>query len=295
VHVDGTFLQANPEVAGPELTAYRDLMSEMHRTNADRKAAGKPAFSIGTVHAYVLDEAGQAVDSRHVAHAGPASITTMLKDAIAALSVKPGATIVLPKDQAPRPDAADDALVLHLTARYLVKRDHPRARTEVAGELVPRKSDTLGGERSGQWDALPSEDWIVLENTQWQGLIPELKPGASRSVDAALATIRYKRFYPTTEQNDLSKNHIEAQELTVTVLSASPTRMLARIDGSLSMKHAFYPGRDDQNRVEATLGGFLEFDPKHDRITRLQIATDRASFGDEQRKQSFGVALRNEP
>jgi hypothetical protein len=294
VHVDGTYLQANQTKDNPELIAYRELMSEMHRVNKERSQAGEEALSIGTVHAYILDSTGQAVDSRHVAHAGPANVLTMLTNAAKTLNVSPGPTLVPPKNQSPQPDAPADALVLHLTARYLVPRNHERARTEIEGEWVPRKTTNLGGERSGQWDALPSEDWIVLESDQWQELIPKgnVKPGDHWQVPRTVSDILLKRFYPTTELNDLSQNKVEKSELQLTVLSATNGAVLLRIDGSLDMKHAFYPNRPDANFVDATLQGVLVFDQTTSHIEQLYLITNRASYGDANRRQEFGVAVR---
>ena len=96
VHVDGTWVRANPERAGDELKAYRDLMSEFHRVNGERKQAGKKPLSIGTVHAYVLGPDGKAIDSRHVAHAGPASVFKMLSDAVAQVKPAAGKPLVAP-------------------------------------------------------------------------------------------------------------------------------------------------------------------------------------------------------
>jgi hypothetical protein len=284
--------------AADELAAYRGLFAELQRANQQRKQTGQPQLSTGTVHAYVFAADGRALDSRHVAHAGPASVIEMLEAAVKTLAVPAGETVIAPSKQAPRPDCADDALVLHLTARYLVPRNRPEARRDVEGELVPRDASDLGGERSGGWHSLPSEDWFVLQRDQWTRLLPKgrVDAGDSWQIDAELADTLLTRFYPTTELNDLSQNRIDERSLKLTVLSVEKDRVRARIDGRLKMKHAFYPGRDDNNFVNATLVGLLEFDSSKPQIHSLEIVTDQATYGGNVNgSHPFGVAVRIVP
>ena len=148
-------------------------------------------------------------------------------------------------------------------------------------------------ERSGQWSALPSEDWIVLKKADWTKLLPAGKVyvGATWDLDKDIAGQILTRFYPTTENNSLSKNRIDRQALKATVVSVQDGKVRARIEGELKMKHAFYPGREDNNFVEATVLGYMEFTSKEPRILTLRLITDRASYGGETRR--FGVALRS--
>ncbi len=297
VYVDGTYLQANAETEADELAAYRQLFAELHRANGERQKAGQPPFSTGTVHAYVFATDGRALDSRHVAHAGPASVIEMLESAMKSLKVPAGQPIVAPSSQSPRPDCADDALVLHLTARYLVPSNSSEARRDVKGDLVPLDAN-LGGERSGQWSALPSEDWYVLERDEWTRLLPNARiaVGDAWQVDQKVAATLLTRFYPTTELNDLNKNRLDEQSLKMTALSVEENRIRARIDGRLKMKHPFYPGRDDDNFVNARIIGLIEFDPSKPLIHSLQIVTDGATYGGSgNQTQTFGVAVRLVP
>lgn len=295
--MDGTYVQNNPDVDADERTAYRELFAELHRVNQRRKQSGERSLSVGTVHAYVFSPDGRALDSRHVAHAGPASVIEMLQSAIRTLKVPAGKPVLAPSPQAPRPECADDAIVLHLTARYLVPRNWSEARRGVEGELVPLDPSNLGGERSGGWSALPSEDWYVLDRTQWTRLLPkaQVAVGDSWQVDDQLADTLLTRFYPTTELNDLGKNRIDDRSLKMTALSVENGRARARIDGRLKMKHPFYPGRDDNHFVEATIIGLIEFDPSKPRIHSLQIVTDGAKYGGKGKGQPFGVAVRLVP
>ena len=279
------------------MRAYREMFKELHRANEQRRKSGEPRLSTGTVHAYVFTPDGEAIDSRHVAHAGPASMVAMLERTVKELGVPVGRAIVTPSRRSRRPECSKDALVLHLTSRYLVPRDRSNARRDVEGELVPRVAKDLGGERSGQWHALPSEDWLVLERNEWTGLLPEgrVAVGHEWKVDAKLADKLLTLFYPTTEQNDLSKNRIDERSLKMTVLTVKKNRLRARIDGRLKMKHTFYPGRDDSNFVNATMVGLIEFDPSKPLIHSLQIVTDQATYGGNTDTQPFGVAVRNVP
>ena len=62
----------------------------------------------------------------------------------------------------------------------------------------------------------------------------------------------------------------------------------ARLDGKLKMKHPFYH-RDDDNFVEASVVGLLEFEPGTKKIRSLQLATERATYG----RVTFGVVVRS--
>lgn len=61
------------------------------------------------------------------------------------------------------------------------------------------------------------------------------------------------------------------------------------------MKYAFYPGRDDDNFVSATIIGLIEFDPARPRIYSLQLVTDGATYGSGNRLQPFGVTVQMVP
>jgi hypothetical protein len=271
------------------------LFTELYQTNQRRQQAGEPQLSIGTVHAYVFTAEGRALDSRHVAHAGPASVIEMLEGAMKQLKLSAGEPLVAPHPQSPRPDCGDDALVLHLVTRYLVPRGAAEAKQGIDDELAPIDAN-LGGERSGQWSALPSEDWYVLERADWTQLLPNgrVAVGDTWQVDAKLVETLLTRFYPTTELNDLSKNRLDERALKLTAVAVEDNRIRARIDGRLKMKHPFYPGRDDDNFVNATIVGLMEFDPAKPQIHSLQVVTDEATYGAGNRLQPFGVALQLE-
>jgi hypothetical protein len=294
VTVDGVYVQFNDSVPAEEKAAYRDVFSKLHALNKDNRKLGKPDLSVGSVHAYVLAPDGKPLDSLHVAEAKPEQVAKMLQRAIDTLKTPAGKPLVEPCPQSAPPKADADALVLHLTARYLVARGQAGARKDVDDDFVPLQP-TLGEERSGQWSALPSEDWIVLKKAEWTKLLPagKVDAGTSWDLDKDIAGQILARFYPTTENNDLSNNRIDRQALKATVVSAKDGKLRARIEGELKMKHAFYPGREDNNFVEATVLGYMDFDVTASRISALRLITDRATYGEDTRR--FGVALRSLP
>jgi hypothetical protein len=251
-------------------------------------------LSIGSVHAYILTADGRPLDSLHVGEAKPERVVAMLERAIQTLKVPKGDPVVKPVPQSQAPAAAADSLVLHLTARYLLPRRQPEARKDIDDEFVPADPQ-LGTSKSGSWGALPSEDWIELKKPEWQKLLPAspVRVGQSWDIDRAVASQLLTRFYPTTENNDLSTNRIDQQVLKATVVSIEGGIARARIEGSLKMKHAFYPGREDANFVQADLAGYLDFAPDRQRIVTLRLITDKASYGGDSRR--FGVAVRSVP
>jgi hypothetical protein len=294
VNVDGVYYEHNDAVAKDEKAAYRQVFTDLHKLNAKNKEDGKPQLSVGSVHAYVLDSTGKPLDSLHVAEAKPEKVIAMLEKQITALKVQKGKPVAKLAPQSVPPKADADSLVLHLTARYLVAKNDPRARKDIDDDFVPLKT-TLGTEKSGGWHSLPSEDWLVFKEAQWRKLLPEkpLAVGASWDIDKDTATQMLTRFYPTTENNDLSTNRIDEQSLKGTVISVKDGVVRARLEGTLKMKHTFYPRREDKNMVEATLVGYVEFHQDKPRIKALRLVTDTASYGGAQ--QHFGAALRLVP
>ena len=296
VLIDGAYLNHNEASEAEEKAAYRAVFQKFHEANKQKKA-GAPTFSIGTVHAYVLTADGKAWDSLHVSDAAkPAQLLTMLEKARDQLNVTAGKPLgkFAPQSACPRTEA--DALVLHLTARYLTRKGQANARKDLDDDLVPLQGAGLG--KQGGWHSLPSEDWIVLPRAEWSKLLPakEAAPGKSWDVDAEVAAKILVRFYPTTELNDLTKNRIDQQTLKATILSVAAGTARARLEGSLKMKHAFYPNRDDNNVVDASFVGIMDFELAPPRLKSLWLATDQAVYGGKTYgPHPFGVAVRLVP
>jgi hypothetical protein len=244
--------------------------------------AAKKGLSSGTVHVYILAPDGVVIDSLHVATATKVDETLgLLLRNVDKLKTAPGEPLVPPAPQSACPKVAGDCLVLHLTERDLRRQ---------GGELVPVRP-ALGETRSGNWGAFAAEDWIVLARAEWSKLLPEKTTGvgASWELDRDVTAKVLTRFYPSTENNNVSTNRIDEQSLKATVLSIQDGVVRARLDGRLKMKHSFYH-RDDDNFVDATIVGLLEFEPGK-KIHSLQLATVTAIYG----RTAFGVVVRSVP
>jgi len=294
VQADGVYYKINEAVPMEEKAAYQRVFQEFYQLNQKNQPLGKPRLSVGTVHAYVLAADGKPFDSLHVGEAKPNQVIAMLERAIQTLHVVEGTPAVTPSPQSVPPEAKHESLVLHLTARYLVPKSQPGARKGLDDEYVPA-APKLGTERSGQWSALPSEDWIEFKRAAWLKLLPtgNIGVGSSWDMDKEVVGQLLTRFYPTTENNDLSTNRIDRQSLKATVLQMQDGVIRARIDGCLKMKHTFYPHRDDGNFVEATTVGYIDFELDRSRIHTLRLVTDEATYGGPSRQ--FGVAVRSVP
>jgi hypothetical protein len=246
---------------GPQPAEEKAEYQRIYRAALDAK---RPA---GTVHVYLLSPDGKYFDSMHVAKAAEkGNLAELLEKTVKELKIDGGKPVVKPAPQSTPPKADEGAVVLHLTARPL-----------------------QGG---GSWDGV-SENWIVLNADEVKKTLPagKVEKGTKWEFDKDVAAKLLKPFYPVTENNDLSTNRIDQQELKATVVSVNDGVARARIEGSLKMKHTFYPHREDNNVVEATLVGYLDFDPAKHRILMLRLVTDPATYGGG----TFGVALRSTP
>jgi hypothetical protein len=216
----------------------------------------------------------------HVAEAAKVEkLTELLQSSIKRLNAPEGSPLTEAAPQSAAPKAGPGELVLHVVARNAVKQ---------GAELVPTHSK-LGATRSAGWGAYPAENWVVLPAADAGKLVPADagKVGSAWDVDRAAAEKFLTYFYPSTENNDVRKNRIEAVELRATVVSVENGVARARLDGRLTMEHWFYH-KADGNRVNATLVGYLDFDPATRRVRSLRLVTDQATYAN----RPFGVALR---
>ena len=240
------------------------------------REAGEKQLSVGTVHAYVLDPDGHPIDSLHVAQAATGDhLLRMLQRTVQTLGVRPGPTLVEPKHQAVAAEAPKDgSLLLHLVAR----------------------AEGTDPSNTG-WHGFPSEDWIVLTKEEARNLVPpaRIAKDAIWEIDRAVAQKVLSHFYPQTENNNLSKSRIDQARLQGTVLGGSGGDkgvVRARLDGSLRMKHPFYPGRDTEDYVDATVVGYIDYVPGAEpRIKRLRLVTDKALY----QNRKFDAAVRSVP
>jgi hypothetical protein len=165
-----------------------------------------------------------------------------------------------PADEAPK-----GSLVLHLVARSI---------------------------RGAGWGGVPGEDWVIYSRAEAAKFLPtgDAAVGASWEIDKSTAGKLLTHFYPETENNDVSKNRIDEISLKGTVVSAPKGLARVRLDGRLKMKHSFYH-KDDGKFVEATMVGFLEYEPVKQSIKSFRLVTSEATYG----KGTFAVAVRSVP
>ncbi|MBW3625409.1 MAG: hypothetical protein KY468_18595 [Armatimonadetes bacterium] len=256
--------------------ASAEEKAELRRIHREGHAA---KLSVGTVHSFILGPDGRTLDSMHVAQAfKPELLSETLRRNAEALGTTPGAPVVPPSVQS-RPPADPRSLTLHLTARYLERKGDDYALVENAGS---------------NWSALPGEDWITLSREQWTGLLPKGKAavGTTWTVDPSVARTLLSRFYPPTENSDVSKNRIERQAMKGTVIAVRDGIARARLEGSLKMTHSFY-GKEDGRYVEADFLGYMEFRPGKGEVRSFHLVTDRAEYKEpEGRSLPYGVAVR---
>jgi hypothetical protein len=246
--------------AGPAPEEEKAEYRRIYREALDAK------LSAGTVHAYVVDTAGHPIDSLHVADAARADrLVAMLERVIRGRKVARGPTLVAPKTLSAPPPIRPGSLLLHLTARG----------------------------HGSSWDGFPSEDWIVLDPEESEGLLPADGPEAGRAWDVreGVATAILTHFYPQTENNDVSTHRFERRRLRGTIESVKDGMAHARIEGEVRMTHPFYPGREDGNIVAAKVIGYLDFEPSSRRVRRLRLVSHRATYG----AGTLDVAVRSVP
>jgi len=228
------------------------------------KEAHAAKLSVGTVHVYILSPVGHPIDSLHVATAAKTDrLIDLLERTVEKLHVGEGKPVVSPVTQSAPPKSAADSLVLHLTSRSLDGR--------------------------GAWSDFPVEDWIVLGRDEWEKLLPrsQVEEGDSWDVDKTISARLLTHFYPPTENNDVTKNRFERQALKATIVSVHEGVARARIEGELKMQHSFHHNEDGKT-VEATVLGFMDFEPASRNIPSLLLVTDQAGYGGGR----FGVAVR---
>lgn len=240
-----------------EKLEYKRIFSESY----------KAGLSTGTVHVYLLTPDGHPFASRHVAEAcKPEQLIDLLERAVEKLKLRPGNPVVkaVPQSHPPKHDA--DALVLHLTARVV--------------------------KPGSGWAGFPVENWIVLERDQWSAFLPprNLASGKSWEIDKKAAAELLTYFYPATENNNVTTNQIDEQELKGRILSNRDGILRVRLSGKLKMHHNFY-SKEDGKIVQANLAGFLDYDAQKHRIRSFQMITDEASYANG----TFAVAVRSGP
>ena len=115
-------------------------------------------------------------------------------------------------------------------------------------------------------------------------LIGDANIVARTQVGAKLLT----HFFPPTENTDVAKNRIDEQSLRARVDSVQDGVARATLEGRLKMKHPFYH-KDDDKFVEATMVGFVDFEPGKQSVKSFRLVTDKATYG----QGTFAVAVKS--
>src|SRR3954453_12180135 len=128
----------------------------LERDRILRESAAQ-GLSTGTVHVYILDPEGHAVDSAHVAEGAKLDVLTrLLARHVARFRPEPGPPVSPPSPQAPPPEPEPGGLTLHLVARSLDGR--------------------------GAWGGVIPEDWFTLSAEEARRLTVEA-PAVGKSWD----------------------------------------------------------------------------------------------------------------
>ncbi|MDB4518630.1 hypothetical protein N9118_03650 [Akkermansiaceae bacterium] len=244
---------------GPQPAEERREFTRIYREALDGK------MSAGTVHVYLTSPDGKVIDSMHVAEAARTeTLLATLKRNIGLLGVPAGETLVKPKPQSTPPTGmAKDSVALHLVSR------------------------ALGG--GGSWGGVV-ENWIELTFKEYAAFRPPVaKLGERWRIKPEVSAKLLTHFYPSTENNDVSKNVFDHQRLDAKVIAVDGEEETAtlRLSGALKMKHTFY-NKDDSNVVQAEMVGFVQLDLSTSTIREFGLITTEATYGGGK----FAVGLR---
>jgi hypothetical protein len=270
--------------APPAEKALREQIARETRDNLHMPSAEAP-----DVAGYILGPDGRVLSTLRLPDlADTAKMFDWLSSARSQLKTVKGAALFKPQSRSAPPRAGADDLVLHLTTRYLSARAFPSGE----GAEFDRWNAMIGNRlRAGS--LVPTDDWIVLTKAQWSHLLPpgNTKLGDTWTIDADTAKAFLKHFGPATTNIDLARRRFDDLELKATLVAVKDGVAQARLEGKFKMWYPFIHYVDDNYFVEATLIGYLDYDPAKRRISALRLVTDTASY----LGQDFGAALRSVP
>lgn len=219
----------------------------------------------GTVHVYLIGSDGHVLTSMGVVRAlQNDNLKKLLQTSVADWKLKAGPPVIKPRPQSRAPKATQDALILHVTAK---------------------------GFNEGSWREYPAENWIVLTPEESRKLLPP--PGAAAGttweVDKGVARKILTTFYPQTEDTDSTdRNQFDQYWIKGKVLSSKDGIVQSRLDSTLQMRRAFYPGRKELIPIQAEIVGYVNSSADK-RVDSIEMVTVKAAFGAEE----FGAALRS--
>lgn len=265
--------------------------SEKTRIYHEALKAGMPA---GTVCVYLLSSDAHPIAvaplNQRVA-TDPDQLADLMRKVVEQLNIAKGPVVQRPPPSTPTTEPG--SLLLQLTARYLERRGNDFVR--------PDKHAILGTKQGGNWGDLPSQDWIEIDRSDWiqwlptADLLKTVRPGTTWEIDGAAVLKVFQHFFPPTENTNFAKNRLDEFSLQVRAESVTEDRVQASLAGKIRMKHPFYHV-DDNNFVDATFVGTMEFDRTGPIIRTFRLVTDHATYGSPGNSpQFFGVAVRSMP
>jgi RNA polymerase sigma-70 factor (ECF subfamily) len=251
----------------PVYASTRDKSDrELARIGHDSLKAG---FGSGTEYVYFLDPEGKVVDGIHICTIRTPDLLSKLNQHA---SGEPGPALSPPAPQSIAPAAPGHPV--HVLARYL----------DAKGQLEKGMKD---------YHAFPAEEWIELSPADEAALVSvaDAPLNASWPVDLAMAARLLSRVYPLTGNLiDPEKNQMQTAGLTATVVAGRRDIAWIRLDGRVSIDHAFMADRDHR-MVESTMTGYIEYNRAEKRIRSFRLITDHAVYG----RENFAVAFRSVP
>jgi hypothetical protein len=250
--VNADYLDPNPTVGSEE----RAELARIQQEGFAKK------LSVGMVRVYVLTPDGHTCD---IVPTQTSDVTlAALGQAVGHFKPQPGKPVVAPAPQSAPPPAPLGTVTLHLVSR---------------------------GDDRGSWGEFPAENWIVLTPEEWSKLLPtrEVTSGQTWELDRNVSARILTYFYPQTENNDARIDRLEQYGLSAKALTVANGVVTARVDGFVTMRHAFYPGRTDAQPLAAEVVGVLSFAPG--KPPALALATTRAIHG----SRHFKVAVQTVP
>jgi hypothetical protein len=210
---------------------------------------------LGDVHVYIVGPDGASINGLDINSANdPAKMTAFLTRVAAQLHTEPGPPAVKPHPQSIAPASASDSMILHLVSRSMA---------------------------GGSWHEFPAENWIVLSRSEWSQLLPvgAVAPNVSWEVPRPVALKLAEWVYPQNEEKtQANRSRVDVAAFRMTVVALEGGRARARIDGKVRLKHAFYPGTQNEDYADSELLGFVDFDVAQRSVQRLRMVTTKATY-----------------
>ncbi len=210
---------------------------------------------LGDVHVYIVGPDGASINGLDINSANDsAKMTAFLTQVTAQVHTEPGPPAVKPHPQSIAPASAADSMTLHLVSRSLA---------------------------GGSWHEFPTENWIVLSRSEWSQLLPAgaVAPNVSWEVPRPVALKLAEWVYPQNEEKtQVNRSRVDVAAFRMTVVTLEGGLARARIDGKVRLKHAFYPGTQNEDYADSELLGFVDFDVAQRSIQRLRMVTAKATY-----------------